>query len=62
MKPRRVIVSANWSSFYGMAGEVIQTSPHLMVRLDGDKFPMRFGEREVSPEPESSSVNMTGAE
>lgn len=63
MRPRdRVVVSANWSSFFGMAGEVTQVKPHLMVKLDGDTFAMRFGEREVSPLPASSSVNMTGAE
>lgn len=58
----RVLVTANWSSFCGMRGTVKSTQPHLMVLLDGDSYPIRFGERECSREPESSTVNLTGAE
>jgi len=58
----RVVVSANWSSFVGMIGTVKQVKPHLMIHLDGDSFAMRFGDREVTPLPESSEPNMTGAE
>lgn len=58
----RVRVCAHWSSFVGMSGVVTSTSP-LMVRLDGDAHPMRFGEREVVREGgEPSSISMTGAE
>lgn len=30
-----------------MRGEVKSITPHLMVQLDGDRFPIRFGDREV---------------
>ena len=58
---QRVVVVASWSSFCGMRGKVMQVSPHLMVHLDGDAFPMRFGDREVAPD-ESGQVSMTGCE
>jgi hypothetical protein len=43
-----VIVVAAWSSFHGQRGVVVGTKP-LMVRLFGERLPMRFGEREVAP-------------
>ena len=44
----RVIVHAHWSTFYKQRGVVESVSPHLMIKLDGDLFAMRFGNGEVS--------------
>ena len=60
-KGDRVYFFANWSSFRTMRGEVTQTAPYLMVRLDGDVHPIRVHEREVVHE-QASEVSMTGAE
>lgn len=50
MRPgARIIVTAQWSSFYGMKGTVNATSPHLMITIDGDTYPIRMGAREVAP-------------
>ena len=46
-----VVVVAQWSSFHGQRGRVTQREP-LMVLLDGERQPMRFGEREVVEESE----------
>lgn len=43
----RVEVFALWSSFKGMCGVVTSVTPGLMVRIDGDTYPIAFGEREV---------------
>ncbi len=62
MKPGdRVVVVAHWSTFRGMRGRVVATSPHLMILIDDDKYPIRVGTREVVVD-EPSTVNMTGAE
>ena len=52
----RVVIFAHWSSFYRQQGTVNATTPHLMVTVDGDTYPMRMGERECiriddAPEP-----------
>ncbi len=46
----RVVVTAQWSSFVGMRGLVVAVTPHLMVLIDGDAYPIRMGEREVTRE------------
>ncbi len=56
-----VIVTAHWSSFRGMRGRVTQTSPHLMILIERDTYPIRVGVREVTVD-EPSTVNLTGAE
>ncbi len=56
----RVRVTAAWSSFVGMAGVVKQVQPHLMILLDGDRMPIRVGEREIAFD--SDEVSLTGAE
>ncbi len=56
----RVRVIAAWSSFVGMSGVVTATRPHLMIRLDGDRMPIRVSDREVIPE--WREISMTGAE
>ena len=45
----RVEFCAHWSSFFGMKGTVVATKPFLMVLLDGDRHPVRVGDREVRP-------------
>lgn len=50
-----VIVIAPWSSFRGQRGRVTQREP-LMVLLDGERQPMRFGAREVVQEPEPQHI------
>lgn len=57
----RVRVVAHWSTFVGMGGLVTQVTPWLMVRLDGDKHPLRIEEPSVVLD-EPSTVNLTGAE
>jgi len=44
----RVEVHAQWCSFYRSRGVVTAVKPHLMIVVDGDTYPIRFGEREVS--------------
>ncbi len=56
----RVRVVAAWSSFVGMSGVVTATRPHLMVRLDGDRHPIRVSDSEVMPD--FREISMTGAE
>ncbi len=56
-----IVVSAQWSSFYGFRGRVTATDPHLMVLLHGDAHSIRVGEREVRGD-EPSELNLTGAE
>ena len=56
----RVIVSAQWSSFYTMRGTVTQTAPHLMILIDRDTYPIRVGEREVTLEETKQHIG--GAE
>ena len=56
-----VRVTAAWSPFYGYRGTVTQVTPHLMIRIEGDSYPIRVGEREVVRE-EPSTVNLTGVE
>lgn len=56
----RVRVTAAWSSFVGMTGVVTETRPHLMVRLDGDRYPIRVSDREIVRIDEE--ISMTGAE
>jgi ribosomal protein L24 len=46
----RVVVVAHWSSFRGMRGEVVQVTPHTMVLIDGDTYPIRVGDREIAKE------------
>ncbi|MDB4946214.1 MAG: hypothetical protein JWP97_5748 [Labilithrix sp.] len=44
----RVVVSAHWSAFARMKGEVtLLVDSHFMVRLDGELFPVRFGAGEI---------------
>ena len=43
-----IVVTAHWSSFYKMHGKVTQLTPHVMVKLEGDLFPIRVGEREIA--------------
>lgn len=45
-----VVVVAGWSTFRARRGRVTATQPHLMVLLDGEPKPMRFGDREVVEE------------
>ncbi len=56
----RVLVTAMWSTYVGMYGVVTATSPHLMIKLDGDRLPIRVGDREVSRS--DAELAMTGAE
>ncbi len=56
----RIVVIARWSSFYGMHGKVTQTTPYLMVLIDGDTYPIRVGEREVIHEETKQHIG--GAE
>lgn len=56
----RVIVIAPWSTFRGERGVVVQTRPHLMVRLDDDPRPLRMGDGEVIAE--QSERHIGGAE
>ena len=60
-KGDRALFVASWSSWRGMRGEVKETSPHLMILLDGDRLPIRVHPRECIPE-EPSEVSLTGAE
>jgi hypothetical protein len=46
----RIVVTAQWSSFYRMRGIVVAVTPHLMVLIDDDAYPIRMGEREVTRE------------
>ncbi len=48
-------------SFYRQRGTVTSTRPYLMVRVDGDTYPMRMGERECV-RLEERPLSMTGAE
>lgn len=57
----RVLVFAYWSSFYKMAGTVTQVAPYLMVRVDGDSYPIRMGDRECV-RLEESRHHVGGAE
>ncbi len=57
----RVLIFAQWSSFYRKHGTVTQTAPYLMVRVDDDTYPMRMGERECV-RLEESSRHIGGAE
>ena len=43
----RVRVVAGWSSFLGQSGAVVSREPYLMVLLEGETQPMRFGDTEV---------------
>lgn len=61
IKGDRVLFVALWSTFYKQRGEVTSTTPHLMVRLDGDEHPMRVRDDEVIAE-DDREVSMTGAE
>jgi hypothetical protein len=56
----RVVFVAQWSSFCGMRGVVVETNPKLMVRIDGDRCAIRVGELEVVEE--STPLTLTGAE
>lgn len=56
----RVIVTERRCSFHGKSGRVTQITPYLLVHLDDERKPLRFGVSEVAEEPES--VPMTGAE
>ncbi len=58
----RVVVTAQWSSFFGMKGAVASVRPHLMILIDGDKFPIRVGAKEITPEDLPTEPNMSGAE
>jgi hypothetical protein len=57
----RVLVFAQWSSFYRMNGTVEATKPRLMVRIDGDSYPIAMGERECI-RIEESTQHIGGAE
>jgi len=57
----RVLFTAMWSSFFGMKGRVEQLTPHIMVRIDGDSYPIRVGSREITVDVQSL-IAMTGAE
>ncbi len=57
----RVRVVAPWSSFKDQRGELVTTEPHVMVRIDGDSYPIRMGRGEVVREPEEV-LTFTGAE
>ncbi len=57
----RVVFVAQWSSFYRMKGRVTQVTPHTMIIVDGDSYPIRVGEKEIALD-EPSVPNMTGAE
>lgn len=56
----RVVVIERRCSFHGQRGRVTQTTPHLMVLLDGEEKPLRFGESEVVEE--SQKQHVAGAE
>lgn len=55
-----VEVAAPWSSFWRKRGRVTQTQPYLMVHVEGERVPMRFGEGEVFSL--ESSKHVGGAE
>ncbi len=57
---QRVVVRAAWSSFVGQLGVVTQARPYLMVRIEGERQPMRFGDAEVAPLSEPAHIG--GAE
>lgn len=56
----RVLFIAPWSSFKGQRGKVTQTEPCLMVVFPDDPRPIRVGEREVIPDPESQQHATAG--
>jgi hypothetical protein len=58
----RVIVTAQWSSFFGMKGAVAAVRPHLMILVDGDSYPIRVGPKEVTEDERPTEPNMSGAE
>ena len=58
----RVTVTAQWSSFRGMRGAVIAVHPHVMILIDGDKYPIRVGAKEITEDDMPTEPNMTGAE
>lgn len=58
----RVLVHEAWSSFQGQRGEVTQTKPFLMVLLDDESRPMRFGDSEVIAVDNESTRHVAGAE
>ena len=56
----RVHVVEPWSSFRGMRGTVTQVRPYIMILIDGDRLPIRVGEREIARE--ANDPSLTGAE
>lgn len=56
-----VVVTAQWSSFFGMKGKVTQVHPHPMIVIEGDSYPIRVGEKEIALDL-PSNPNLTGAE
>jgi hypothetical protein len=54
----RVIIVA--PSFKGLRGVVTDVNPILLVRIDGERLPLHFGEREVIDE--TSERHVGGAE
>lgn len=55
-KDDRVEFHAMWSSFFGLRGKVVSTTPRLMVLIDGDRHPVAVGDREVRQYFEAGSV------
>ena len=46
--PVRVRIDAGWSSFHGLCGEAVVMTPDcVMVLIDGERAPLRFGPLEV---------------
>lgn len=50
----KVRIVAPWNTYFGLRGEVTQTSPFLMVKLHHERLPMRFDARDVITEEEST--------
>lgn len=55
----RVVVVAEWSSFFGWRGKVTQVKPWTAVLFDGDRLPMRIEEPSIARD-ESSMPMVAG--
>lgn len=55
-----VIVIVEWSRFRGRRGKVTPTLPHILVLLEGETIPLRFGAGELAPA--SAKAHHGGAE
>lgn len=62
----RVVVCAEWSTLHGFKGRVTQVHPVVLVRFEGDHYPIPLIEPirvdEVSLVLETPEPSMTGSE